>query len=109
MAYLYLAITITGELVGTTFLKYSEGFTKLTPSVVSVISYLICYISFSKAVQHLHLGVAYATWSAVGLVVTTLIGFFLFKQQLTPVGIAAIAMIASGVIILNLYGTPAGQ
>lgn len=109
MAYIYLAIAIAGELIGTTYLKYSEGFTKMGPSIISIVSYSVCFFVFSKSLQSLNLGIAYATWSAVGLVVTALISFFLFKQGITPVGVAAIAMITVGVVVLNLYGTPAGQ
>lgn len=109
MAYLYLAIAIVGELIGTTYLKYSDGFTKLWPSVISIVSYGLCFFIFSKSLQSINLSVAYATWSAVGLIVTSLISVFIFKEGITPAGIAAIVMITAGVVVLNLYGTPANQ
>jgi small multidrug resistance pump len=109
MGYLFLAIAIATELVGTTYLKYSDGYTKLVPSVISIAAYGICFFVFSKSLLSINLSVAYATWSAVGLVVTALISVFLFKEGITPAGIAAIVMITVGVVVLNLYGTPANQ
>lgn len=106
MHYLLLAISIAGELIGTTYLKYSEGYTKLVPSTISIVAYVICFFTFSKCLLQLNLSIAYATWSAVGLIVTALLSIFLFKEQITPIGIAAIIMITAGVVILNLYGTP---
>lgn len=107
MAYLYLAIAIVGELIGTTYLKYSDGFTKLGPSMISIVSYGLCFFIFSKSLMSINLSVAYATWSAVGLIVTALISVFIFKEGITPAGVAAIIMITVGVVVLNLYGTPA--
>ena len=106
MGYLYLALAIAAELVGTTYLKYSEGYTKLLPSVISIVSYAFCFYIFSKSLLTINLSVSYATWSAVGLIVTSLISVFIFKEGITPAGIAALAMITVGVVILNLYGTP---
>ena len=107
MGYLYLALAIAAELVGTTYLKYSEGYTKLVPTVISIAAYAFCFYIFSKSLLSINLSVAYATWSAVGLIITTLISVFLFKEGITAAGTAAIIMITAGVIILNLYGTPA--
>lgn len=106
MGYFYLALAIASELVGTTYLKYSEGYTKLWPSVISIASYAFCFYIFSKSLLTINLSVGYATWSAVGLIVTSLISVFLFREGITPAGVAALVMITAGVIILNLYGTP---
>ena len=106
MGYILLAISVGFELLGTTFLKYSEGYTKLMPSLISIISYVICFYSFSKALHTVNLSIAYATWSAVGLIVTGLISVFLFKEALTPIGVFALIMITVGVVILNMYGAP---
>ncbi len=109
MAYLYLAIAIAGELIGTTYLKYSDGFTKLVPSVISIVSYSLCFFVFSKSLLTINLSVAYATWCAVGLVAATLISVLIFKEGITPAGVVAIVMITVGVVVLNLYGTPVNQ
>lgn len=104
MHYLFLAIAIAGELIGTTFLKYSAGFTKLVPTLLTIIAYTICFYFFSKALNGINLNVAYATWSALGIVVATLLSVFLFSEQITPMGIAGTIIVIVGVVILNLSG-----
>ncbi len=86
------------ELTGTTLLKYSQGFTKLLPTIG-------CFFSFSRALNDLNLGLAYATWSGVGIVASVLISWFLFGEKLNGWGIFAVAMIIIGCIILNVFGT----
>ena len=78
---LYLAIAIAGELLGTSFIKATEGFTKLWPSVITILSYAICFYSFAKALEHINLSFAYALWSGLGIVVSTLISVFVFNLQ----------------------------
>lgn len=106
MYQLFLVIAIGGELIGTTFLKYTEGFTKLWPSVITILSYGICFYFFARALEHINLSIAYAVWSGLGIVVATLVSVFLFKQSVTPAGVAGIILILIGVVILNLFGTP---
>ncbi|WP_206460632.1 DMT family transporter [Anaerovorax sp. IOR16] len=106
MEYFYLFLAIVGELIGTTFLKYSEGFTKLIPSILTLLFYGFCFFFFSKSLININLSIAYATWSAVGLIVSALISVFIFKEGITIIGIIAIIIIAAGVIVLNLFGTP---
>ena len=104
--YLFLTIAIASELIGTTFLKYSTGFTKLVPSIISIIAYIVCFFFLSKSLININLSIAYATWSAVGLIVTTIISTVIFKQGITLVGVIGIILITVGVIILNLFGAP---
>ncbi|HSN57869.1 MAG TPA: multidrug efflux SMR transporter [Clostridiaceae bacterium] len=106
MGYLYLFIAIAFELAGTTFLKYSAGFTKLVPSLISIAAYGICFFFFSRSLLSINLSVAYATWSALGLVITAFISFVVFNEGLTPAGVFGMLLIISGVTILNLMGTP---
>lgn len=103
---LLLAIAIGGELIGTTFLKYTEGFTKLWPSLITIVSYGICFYTFSKALLHINLSFAYAVWSGLGIVVATLASVFLFKESITPAGVGGIVLILIGVVVLNMFGTP---
>lgn len=105
MAYLYLALAIVMELAATTLLKYSDGCTKLIPTISCVAAYIICYFSLSRALQKINLGVAYATWSGIGIVVTALLSALLFRQKTTPLGILGIVLIIAGCIILNLFGS----
>ena len=104
MPYILLAIAIASEIIATTLLKYSEGFTKLWPTLASMAMYFICYFTFSKALNGLNLGVAYAIWCGVGLVATAIISAMVFSQKLTPAGVIGIIFIIIGCVILNLYG-----
>lgn len=105
MSYLLLAVAIGCEIVATTLLKYSEGFTKLWPTVASLFVYFICYFAFSKALNGLNLGVAYAIWCGVGIVVTAVISALVFSEKLTTAGIIGVGLIVVGCVILNLYGS----
>lgn len=81
MGYLYLALAISLELIGTTCLKYSEGFTKLYPSLATLAAYGLCFYLFSKSLLYLHLSIAYAIWCAIGIVAATLISVFFSMKR----------------------------
>lgn len=102
---LYLAISIVTELLGTTFIKSTEGFTKLGPSLFVIISYAICFYCFSKALFSVNLSFAYALWSGLGIVVSTLVSIFLYKEAISAAGVFGIILILAGVVIINLAGT----
>ena len=102
--YFYLTAAIMLELAATTLLKYSEGFTKLLPTVCCCILYGFCFFSLSKALNGLNLGVAYATWCGVGIVASALISAFIFRQGLTILGILGVVLIVTGCLVLNLSG-----
>lgn len=104
MAYFLMFFAIAMELTGTTFLKMSHGFTLILPTAGCFISYGLCFFSFSRALTSLNLALAYATWSGVGILATTLISWFFFGEKLTATGIFAIFLIIAGCILLNLFG-----
>ena len=105
MQYVLLGMAIVFEIIATTLLKASEGFSKLIPAAGCVVFYILCFYSFSKALLKIDLGVAYATWCAGGIVATTVIAAVVFGQKLNTVGVLAVVMIVVGCVILNLYGT----
>ena len=105
MPYLLLALAIVLEIVATTFLKMSDGFTKLASTITCIVVYIVCFYSFSKALVHINLGIGYATWCAGGIVATALISAVVFGQRLTGVGIFAVALIVVGCVVLNLFGS----
>lgn len=105
MAYILLGVAIAFELIATVCLKYSNGFTNLLPSIGSVIAYIICFYTFSKSLTNINLSVAYATWSAVGIIVSSLLSVFLFKEGITKIGVVGILFIVVGVILLNMLGS----
>ena len=104
MHYLFLTLAIVGELIGTTCLKYSAGFTKLVPTLLTIAAYTVCFFFFSRALNGIALNIAYATWSALGIIVATLLSVFLFGEQITPMGIIGTIIVIVGVVILNLFG-----
>lgn len=105
MPYIYLFIAITTEIIGTSFMKLTEGFTKLWPTLGTIISYAICFYFLSVAVKYLPLNVSYATWSGLGLVLTTIVSVIIFKESVNLISIFAILLIIVGVLLLNVYGT----
>ena len=104
MAYFLLALAIGAEIIATTLLKYSEGFTRILPSFGCVLAYIVCYVAFSKAITRINLGVAYAVWCGVGIVVTTAISALVFKERMTGPGILGIVCIVVGCLLLNVCG-----
>ena len=103
MAYLQLGIAIIAEVIGTSFLKASEGFTKPIPTLIMLVGYLVAFYALSLTLKTLPVGVVYATWSGVGIALITLIGYFVFSQTLDWVAILGISLIILGVLILNLF------
>lgn len=103
MHYLLLAAAIATEILATTMLKLSKGFTQLIPTIVCIVSYIFCYIAFAKAVEKINLGIAYATWCGIGIVATTLISFFIFQEKISLIGLYGIALIITGCILLNVF------
>ncbi|WP_297239004.1 multidrug efflux SMR transporter [uncultured Faecalicoccus sp.] len=106
MEYVLLGIAIFFEILASSLLHTSKGFTQLWPSLGCIVFYSICFFAFSKALLKIDLGIAYATWSAVGIIATTIIGVLIFDQKLTMIGGFSILLIIVGCLLLNLYGSP---
>ncbi|CEN45434.1 DMT family transporter [Capnocytophaga canimorsus] len=109
MKYFYLALAIILEVTGSAFLNKSEGFSKLVPSLVTIIAFGACFFFFSQSLKEIPLGIAYAIWAGSGLVLTALVSVFIFKQSLDLAGIIGIAFILVGVIILNVFSKSSGH
>lgn len=107
MSYLLLFSAIGCEIFATTCMKYSDGFTKLLPSALSIIGYIGCYILFSRAIMHINLAASYATWCGVGIAATAVISWLIFGEKLNLVGILSLVLIIAGVILLNVFGIAA--
>ena len=105
MQYLFLGAAIVLEIIATTLLKASAGFTKLLPGRGCVIFYALCFYLFSRALLNIDLGVAYATWCAGGIVATTIISALVFGQKINLIGIVSIILIVVGCVLLNLFGS----
>ena len=105
MPYVLLGTAIVLEIIATTLLKSSEGFTKLLPAVFCILFSILCFFIFSKALNSINLGVAYATWCAGGIVATAVISAAVFGEKLNWIGITGIVLIVTGCILLNLFGS----
>lgn len=102
MAYLFLGAAIIIEVLGSTLLKLSNGFSRVGASVGVVLSYGLAFYALSLALKELPLGLAYATWSGVGTILTVLAGMYLFKEKINKQAVAGIALLVIGIALLNL-------
>ncbi|WP_353142813.1 DMT family transporter [Acinetobacter pragensis] len=109
MAYGMLALAIISEVTGSSFLVKSEGFTKPGPTVAVIVLFCIAFYLLSQVIKVIPLGIAYAIWAGVGIVLTALIGYFVFRQSLDPAALIGIALIVSGVVVINLFSNAAGH
>ena len=100
-AYILLALSIVGEVFGTTMLKMAEGFTILFPSIGAIIGYGLSFYFLGLTLKTLPLSLAYAIWAGAGTVLTTLVSVLLWGEVLNTLKIIGILLIISGVVILN--------
>ncbi|AGF47070.1 multidrug efflux protein [Candidatus Kinetoplastibacterium desouzaii TCC079E] len=103
MKFIYLSIAIITELLATIALKNSIGFTKLWPSLFTCTLYVISTYFLSLTLQDIPVGIAYAIWCGVGIVLVSIIGYFYFGQELDTAAIIGISMIVLGVIVMNVF------
>ena len=103
MNWLYLSVAIVLEVVATSALKASDGFTRLWPSLLVVVGYGAAFYTLSITLRSMPVGVVYAVWSGVGVVLITLVGWLLFNQELDLPAFIGIALISAGVIVLNFF------
>lgn len=105
MPWLWLTGAITAEVIATTSLKLSQGFTRLLPSVFVVIGYVAAFLMLSQSLARgMDLGVAYGVWAAAGIALVAVIGTLLFGETLTWIQIGGIALIIAGVMALEMGG-----
>jgi small multidrug resistance pump len=102
-AWTYLGLAIVAEVIATSALKASAGFSRLGPSAVVVIGYGIAFYLLSLTLQTIPVGVTYAIWSGVGIVLITLVAWLLYGQALDAAAIAGLGLIIAGVAVLNVF------
>ncbi|RZA28826.1 MAG: multidrug efflux SMR transporter [Lysobacteraceae bacterium] len=107
VGYLYLSVAIVAEVVATSALKASEGFTRTLPSVLVVAGYGVAFYFLSLVLRTVPVGVAYAIWSGVGIVLIATIGWVVFKQPLDAAALAGIGLIIAGVAVIQLFSRSA--
>ncbi|HVT29010.1 MAG TPA: SMR family transporter [Lacipirellulaceae bacterium] len=103
MRYLYLAIGIVAEVIGTSTLKFTDNFTKLNPSLVVAACYGTSLFMLSKVVRLMPVAIVYAVWSGAGIVLVTILGVIWLGQKLDWPALIGIALIVAGVVIVNLF------
>jgi len=101
MAYLYLAIAIVSEVVGTAALKASEEFTRLIPSLIVLVGYASAFYFLTLTLRTIPVGIAYAIWAGVGIVLICAVSWVLYKQTLDAPAIIGVGLIAAGVVLIN--------
>ena len=109
MTYFYLAIAIVAEVIATSALKASDGFSRLLPSIVTVVGYCIAFWFLSVTMRVIPSGIVYAFWSGVGIVLISAVGWFWFKQSLDVPALIGLGLIIAGVLVINLFSKSVGH
>lgn len=107
--WLFLSIAIVSEVVATSALKSSEGFSRLVPSAVVVVGYLLAFYFLSLTLKAIPIGIAYAIWAGIGIVLIALVGWWLYGQKLDLAAIIGMGLILAGVAVINLFSTSGGH
>ncbi|MAC46341.1 DMT family transporter [Oceanospirillum beijerinckii] len=101
--WLFLSVAIVSEVIATSALRQSEGFTKLAPSILVLAGYGLAFYFLSLTLRTIPVGVAYAVWAGAGIALISLIGWILFDQKLDLPAFIGIGLIVSGVVVLNVF------
>ncbi|MBX0292220.1 multidrug efflux SMR transporter [Hymenobacter sp. HSC-4F20] len=107
--WLYLFVAIVSETIATSALKASAGFSRLLPSVAVVVGYGLAFYFLSLTLKSIPMGIAYAVWSGVGIVLITLVGIVFYKQVPDWPALLGLGLILAGVIIINIFSNMAGH
>ena len=102
-AYLSLAIAIVAEVIATSALRASTGFTVLVPSAIAIVGYVVAFYFLSLTLRTMPVGIAYALWSGIGIVLISFAGWLIYKQVLDAPALIGMALIGAGVIVINLF------
>jgi small multidrug resistance pump len=109
MNWLFLAIAIVAEVIATSALKASEGFSKLAPSALVVVGYGVAFYMLSRVLSAIPVGIAYAIWSGAGIVLVSLVGLFFYKQRLDFPAMLGIGLIIAGVVVMQVFSKTSGH
>jgi small multidrug resistance pump len=101
----YLVLTVLFEVFGTACIQASQQFTRLWPSIGVVVGYGLAFWFLAQALRHLPLGIVYACWSGMGIVLTTVVGAVIFGQRIDTAGLGGMALIVTGIVVMSLYST----
>ncbi len=102
-AWMILGLAIVAEVIGTTALKASENFTRLMPSLIVVVGYGVAFYCLSLVLKSVPVGIAYAVWSGLGIVLITAVAWLLYGQRIDLAGLLGMGLIIAGVVVLNVF------
>ncbi|MDO8887881.1 MAG: SMR family transporter [Hydrogenophaga sp.] len=102
-AWMILGLAIVAEVIGTTALKASESFTRLVPSLIVVVGYGVAFYCLSLVLKSVPVGIAYAVWSGLGIVLITAVAWLLYGQRIDLAGLLGMGLIIAGVVVLNVF------
>ncbi|WP_147105390.1 multidrug efflux SMR transporter [Tateyamaria sp. syn59] len=105
--YIYLIVAVAAETIGTTALQASSQFTRVGPTVLVVVAYGFAFYFLGIALKYIPVGIAYALWSGLGIVLIALIGFAIFGQRLDMPAVLGLAMIIGGIVVIQLFSKTA--
>nr|WP_315397006.1 SMR family transporter [uncultured Duganella sp.] len=103
--WLMLGIAIVAETIATSALKSSEGFSRLVPSAIVLAGYAVAFYFLSLTLRSIPVGIAYAVWSGVGIVLITLVGWAVYGQKMDAPALIGMAFIIAGVVIMNVFSS----
>ena len=104
---IYLAVAIISEVIATSALKSSQGFTQMTPSIIVILGYGIAFFMLSLVLKTMDVGIAYAVWAGLGIVLVAIVSAVMFKQVPDLPSIIGMALIIGGVFVINVYSKSA--
>jgi small multidrug resistance pump len=109
MNYVYLFAAIVSEVIATSALKAAEGFSRFWPSVIVIVGYGLAFFCLSLTMRTIPIGIAYAIWSGIGIVLIALVGLLFYRQPLDAPALIGMAFILAGVLIINVFSRTAGH
>ena len=105
LAYLFLALTIAVNLICCTLLTASDGMRKPFHAIFGIVLGVLSYFFFSKAVTYMNISIGYSIFAGMGIIISSLISVFVFKQKLTRTGVVCAGLIAAGIVYIHMFGT----
>ena len=109
MIWLYLVLAVAAETVGTSALKASDGFTRLGPSILVPLAYAISFYLLAIVLRSVPVGVAYAIWSGLGVVLIAIIGRVAFGERLDAAALIGMALIVAGIVVMQVFSRTTGH
>ncbi|TCM75430.1 DMT family transporter [Rhodovulum steppense] len=108
-SYIFLLVAILTETIGTSALQASQQFSRLVPSIIVVVGYALSFYFLALALKTIPVGIAYAIWSGLGIVLIALIGWWVFGQRIDLPAVLGMAMILAGILVIHLFSKSAAH